>query len=1317
MFDISLFNENGLSGDLRFSSLMGGQLLEMYYVQTGNQIFQQTGWHHFAFVCGDPQQRALFYFDGSLLGAYSNSSNITYINNTFNVYHYLKTKPLVMGGCNAGLPAASRDYSFITGMDEIRIWNRYLPKNELVANIHKPILQESSLVGYWNFDDLRNRLNFISDLSYNNNDGQLKNNAAFFPEYPEMYAINDTLTLTSSNAATDSVQFAFLDQTGQVVDSVKIKTQNHSARYIYDISTLSYTVSRLRVREIFPGCTNNGFTTYYNLKIFAPQPLATPQTNWGVYYNSGGYGTLENPILLTGLPANTTKVVLGLRNGNNSCDVDSDTINSVPYQYSLALNGIDNYIKTSNLIQSPDSYEIDLWFKTTTTAGGQLIGFCDSPTGVPVSMADRELIMEKDGSIRFTYLSYGKLITLYGANKYNDGFWHCVSVQILLPSYADLLIDNSLVDQARLGASELYNGYWVIGRNDGKNLENRNNLAPYFKGSLAYINIYSWSKKNTRTRDKSLLNGAVRGTTVYMLNEGIGTVIHDIQGSNPATLMGSTQNWTKTNKVSALIWQHDMQNKNPGIYTFYATVFYPGANPGGVTYSLGTFTIANPVPGYDFRFNLANGTGYFNEGEALYNPFYFMTNYTGQGQSGWQNNFVRYYLLTSDHQIIDQNIFTWTGTGMEGAMTIDMGGAPPGSYLNIQVGYQTSSNVYNVNSSFSIPILIRPMLAPTITGDFGPFTQAIAPGTMAQSNTFTITEPGLSDLTTITGTFSDRNGNTIATAQGIKVNDTTWSITQNMAVLAPPETYLNVTYFLGANQFPALVAGPYKIIIRKTRPAWFDVISDTCFSNIQESGDNVTFQVTTPFGNNFVINNSVGMDVPSWVPLIGSSNCQMLTPTAQASLKYIKSQSQLVLNQPPQFFQKYFDLGAGNPETIHFNFNESQNNSYSLDANNDLIASQNFSAGGSLTSGFTKFTSIVQRIQNLIRIAQVADPETIIVSPSFSLTYTGSFEYASRLHLMVDTNTGKWGSFGNLSVDANPAHTQAYQNSASYHFYSGALGMEFSVGAQLLDGLASGNFGLDGRFVLGFGHSYTDIPNYQDKLLKSFAFQTYGRFYISILWGWYEKTVWGPTMFYSTTIWGDDMSKVFPSLGKAGLSHRAIHANSSRPELGDEIRPLSSFSQVPMPSPQSTLKVTDHRILFNWLEQGKKSGERNLRGRTLDLSTLRFSKRHTIATNSNAPNTFSQVVMSDSIEILAWAQSRYDRNLFSTGNHADFLTDFFRSQDIWFAVYDLKKDSLIYKARMEDDTLTMISGRPEANPTATLISPEKSLITWQVDDP
>jgi hypothetical protein len=908
LFDISIFNENGTTAGLRLSSLIAGHLLELAYIEIGNQVFNQVGWHHFALVLGDPMQYYIFYFDGELLGAYSNSSNYNYIINNYNINNNLKTKPLIIGGCNGQNKGRQADYTFITGMDEIRIWNIALSEQEVVQTYNKTILQDIHLVGYWDFDDLRNHLNYISDESFNNNSGMLKNAATFIPENPDMFTIMDTLTLKTSNQETDTVKLSFVDEDNLVIDSVKLKTQNNQVKLQYDVSALPYIVRHLRINEYCPDGPAGGFETNYTMKVLAPQPIATPMCNWGTYYQSDTHiGDLTNSILVNGFPANTTKVELGLNNGNTVFNSDVYTLNSIPYQFSLKLNGTDNYIKTSQQIGAPNNYEISLWFKTTTTNGGMLIGFCDNPDGMPVSVIDRMIVMNKDGSVYFYHELMSGNDTLFGANKYNDGLWHCVTVNVDPPAVNELYIDGCMVDQSTYTGNFNYFGYWVVGRNHESGADR--SYAEYFQGSLAYISIWTQSDNKDAPVDFALLNGAHRGNLLFKLDEGGGTVVHDTQGTNNGTLVGSTPNWTKLSMVSAVIWQHNMIDKVPGEYTFYARVYYAGGGEEGVYYPLGIYNIQDPLPGHSFSYYLLDGVGYFNEGVNLINWLFFSTDYTGQGISGWEYNILRYVFMSPDHQVIDQNELTWTTNGNNLSISIDMGDAPPGSYLDIQIGYKTNSQTVIVKD-FQVPILVRPMLAPTISGDFGPFSQAVAPGTMKQENTFIISTGEYTDLTKMTAVFYDNQGKEVTSVDGVKINNTTWHITQDMSLLTPPECIMKISYYLGANYFLALEAGPYKIPINKTRPDWFDFVGNSAFSNIKEYSDSVTFQITTPFESSYVINNSTEVEVPDWVPLIGGTSSSIDMPGANVYLKYIKSESKLKLDEPPEFFQKYVNLGA-----------------------------------------------------------------------------------------------------------------------------------------------------------------------------------------------------------------------------------------------------------------------------------------------------------------------------------------------------------------------------------------------------------------------
>ncbi|MCD4734739.1 MAG: T9SS type A sorting domain-containing protein [Bacteroidales bacterium] len=1264
-----------------------------------------TGWHHLAytyeFINGPDTREVKVYWDGNKLNSYYvevQENNFIHVGNI--PYKMdMKTNHLRFGETQ-GIPLSLKT---IDALDEVRVWSYARTAEDIKSNYKKSVLQSEELIGYWNFDDRRNRLKIVSDLSYNNNTGKLMNGAYFIPQDVEIEHVTDTIIITSSNTNTDSIRFSFFDNNNRVFLSEVIQTGNSNSTLYFDISTLPYIVDRLQISEYYPGCPDSGYISTYSLEIIPPTPIVTPKYNWGTFYQSDGSNDeIKNTILVSRLPENVTKVELGLEKDNVYHNLESYTQNSIPYRYSLVLNGSDNYIETSKEISSPTEGEISLWFKTTTTKGGKLFGFSKTQNGVNSTHNDLEILLEKDGSLRFVFDTPGKTSTLYGEHAYNDGEWHFVTVDFGFP-VTDLYVDGSLVDHVSTGTLESYNGYWIIGRNHANKNPDYKSLAEYFEGSLA--EIYIWSQEKNK------------GELLYKLDEGAGTDVHDTKGNNDGVLMGGHQKWKRTSdKLSFLKWEGNMIDKSEGVYTFFARLFYPGGQETGAYYPLGKFNILNPLPNNSFEYRFSWGIGYFNEGVSLYNEIYCITDYTMQGSANWKEDFVQAVFMSPDHYIIDKQITTYTDPNFEITFYFDMGDAPPGSYMSMQLGYITNDNDTSVQKSFPVPVYINQMIAPTVSGDFGPFDQAIAPGTMAQENIFSVTTEHLDDLKKVKGVFLTNDGKEIDKVDAVQINDTTWHLTYSMGKLPPPHAHLKVEYYLGQFTEPALVEGPYVITIHRTRPKWFDFLADTAFHNIHEAGDSVTFSIITPFEQNYLVHNSETVTIPNWVPLIGGTSSELKSPTAEAYLGYHIPSHKLDFSKPPDFFQKVFNLGAGTASTLRFGFNYEQDNTYSLDDQNDLIATLNFSMGGSATTGFEKLENIAKKIKEIIEAAEVADPETIILSPSFDLTATGSFEYASRKHLITDTITGKWGSFGNLDVDANPNHHQAYKNSASYHFYSGAMGIEFALGVKLLEGLIEGDFGLDGRFLLGFGHSHNAIPTNKTKSLHSFAFQTYGRFYITVFWGWIERTLWGPKMFYNKTIWGDDMTNAFPPMKKKKATILEIPSDSTISGLLAEVRPVSGYSKLLLPHPQQSVKLRNNNRIFTWLEPGEEFGERNLRVRHYNTDIGVFSEPKTITSNNNALCDPVADMINDNLVCFAWTQSRHNQESINQVKSQDLLKEFAMSQDIWYSIYDLNEDRTLVLDRVDDDLVGLNTGRAEGRPDITILSDKRALLTWQVSD-
>ena len=79
---------------------------------------------------------------------------------------------------------------------------------------------------------------------------------------------------------------------------------------------------------------------------------------------------------------------------------------------------------TRSAVPGPQSFAEELWFRTTTTSGGKLLGFGGSSTGTS-SNYDRHLYLTNAGNLVFG-LYTGGVRTVTSPRAYNDGQWHHV---------------------------------------------------------------------------------------------------------------------------------------------------------------------------------------------------------------------------------------------------------------------------------------------------------------------------------------------------------------------------------------------------------------------------------------------------------------------------------------------------------------------------------------------------------------------------------------------------------------------------------------------------------------------------------------------------------------------------------------------------------------------------------------------------------------------------------------------------------------------------------------------------------------------------
>ncbi len=148
----------------------------------------------------------------------------------------------------------------------------------------------------------------------------------------------------------------------------------------------------------------------------------------------------------------------------------------------VGFNGSDATIASVKAAAAPSVYSEELWFNTTTTSGGKLIGYGDQQSGYSGNY-DRHVYMENSGQLTFgTWTGQTNLAT--SPASYNDGKWH----QMVATQGSDgmkLYLDGVLVATNAQTQAQGYNGYWRVGGDSDWGGD-----SAFFKGSIDEVAVY-----------------------------------------------------------------------------------------------------------------------------------------------------------------------------------------------------------------------------------------------------------------------------------------------------------------------------------------------------------------------------------------------------------------------------------------------------------------------------------------------------------------------------------------------------------------------------------------------------------------------------------------------------------------------------------------------------------------------------------------------------------------------------------------------------------------------------------------------------------
>ncbi|SDO31354.1 PKD repeat-containing protein [Nakamurella panacisegetis] len=123
----------------------------------------------------------------------------------------------------------------------------------------------------------------------------------------------------------------------------------------------------------------------------------------------------------------------------------------------VKLNGSNAFVSSQGAVINPVNFSAEAWFKTTSTAGGEIIGFGNSQTGTSTSY-DREVFASNDGRLNFL-VGTAKLVT---PKPYNDGAWHHV-VASSDSTGRNVYVDGALVVAGSAMTPLVTTGYWRVG--------------------------------------------------------------------------------------------------------------------------------------------------------------------------------------------------------------------------------------------------------------------------------------------------------------------------------------------------------------------------------------------------------------------------------------------------------------------------------------------------------------------------------------------------------------------------------------------------------------------------------------------------------------------------------------------------------------------------------------------------------------------------------------------------------------------------------------------------------------------------------------
>jgi hypothetical protein len=1260
------------------------------------------GWVHYALVS-----------DGSHITLYVGEKNIEW-----KVYpEKIDSNPyfdLSSLGYSGNLDGSSYGHGIpIEGfIDEIRIWNKARTHNEIKNTRYTSLTKEDGLVLNWTNNGLLTNKSVVFDESFSGTLGRINQGVTFSSDTPPLDNYIEEFVVQSSNIETDTVYFDWLDKLGNILKTDKTKYMAASDYYddysIYpdsliapvkhDLAEFPYTINRIAINATYPDKNViKDYDTVFNLVIYPAEPYVNPTNGWSNFVHGA---EVWNHFHISGFPDGTDKVVATIKNASTGETYDSKTLqsNAIPFKNSLQLNN-NAIITTTESYDNPNPFSFMLWFKTSTTKGGKLIGLSNNSNGYG-NVHDRQLYMDNDGKLHFGVWGDKGVKIISSQYQYNDGLWHHVAVTYHNESMA-MYVDGGVVDMTSEDISVgNYSGYWSIGGGILTSDWPSNPTSEHFAGEITEVSIWNVliSYRTISEFMYNRMNPDHHGSLVnyYKCNEGTGTTLTDVKSGNNGTIDGETK-WIINNEFVNPVWSMNMGDFPVGEYNFYTTIFYPEGPDESHEYLIDKLKVSSPWETSDsdnITLESSRGFGYSIEGSKAVYYFTLNSDFT------YSHDKFEVKLKAgkfNSSEVLDSKSVSFDSWPVH--FTMDMGEAEPGSQLWIELTGKPIAKY---------PLFVEPIGIPKVTGNTGPFDQSIAPNTMEHNNTFKIISYA-DDLSKITADFKDSYGNDMGSTNAVQVDDTTWTVTYDMAKLWPPETKMILSYYIGNDTEPALVQSDIHIKINRTRPFFIYRWSD--YSDISEVGDTVFYTVKTPFDKS---KRSDIAEMTATLPMFDGQKLLFKVPDMTANLQYIKSTKTLSFVDDPEISYSANILGGGkkNDEFDLVNENALCDGCYYYllqdgPFKNELEAYRFKRIHHSFELPIFFYYDLIKDIKELVSDAADVSPLSLIAKPYWDFSL--GFEWGSdfQTHVGMDEH-GYWGSVGGLDPVEDDGDSTSHQYGVFGSNVSFTIGIEFCLGI-----IGSIEVNLEGGYLFGLGDIHHSAGTYHNKTLKSEEVKLAISITAHELFGIFEEYIMHPK---TIARWhgGDEIPENWPKVNVKALGHRITGIKkddkNDSPLVDAEIQEIKYINKC---NPQPAVSSNKSEVVSAWLEQDEHSGVGTLLVSKFDSTKKKFSTPLIIVSNRNAISNPRVDLISGATAVITWSQNRYSKE---TAPYNATINDLLKGHDIWFAIYDLNEDIIKQVSVIPDDYSDYMTGRMEGMADIAVLSDDKALITWIVAD-